>query len=612
MKQTTGASIKFLHQLLTLLALLLIPLFVYWRLELVDAKIGRKFGLPDTFDLAVIHADSFMLAAVFALLLLSWQSVRRGWHLVPRLLVLLFLFAYLADLVILKQFGTRILFSSVQLYIQYTALVWEQTQEFLGGFWPAIASMSAAFSFAVVVIYPPAPPWAATRGLCAGLLLAALVTALMPWKLNYVKSWIVENYLSANLFVPEARLYSDSKSHDFLSAPTRPLHCEPGLAQRQNVIILIVESLSSYQSSLFGGIRDWTPELDALGAEAVIYPRMHANGFSTNEGLVGILGGVRLFSPFAHMLFRAVMPFQTAWGLKSSLPREFIKAGYHTAFLTTGPLQFAGIGDWLKEIGFAEIEGAEQSFYQDWRKVQFGAASDEALYARSLNWIATRTADQPWMLTLATVSTHQPFRHPDTLELGMEQVFRYADKQAAGFILALQDSGYFDNGIMLVLGDHRSMTPVLPAEENAFGSAATSRVPLFLFGFGDASVHQGNFQQSDLLPSFRYWLGDEYCHDDRPANLFDTDSIGRCAFHLRGAKQSLVEVLCPDGRGQVELDGDNTRFISATNINGPEQERILGIIARQRLAGHRRHLELLSTRQKETTMTARNADTSGL
>ena len=60
MNKNAESLVARFHQVLTLLTLLAIPLFVYWRIDLVDAKIGRKFGLPDTFDLAVIHADALM------------------------------------------------------------------------------------------------------------------------------------------------------------------------------------------------------------------------------------------------------------------------------------------------------------------------------------------------------------------------------------------------------------------------------------------------------------------------------------------------------------------------------------------------------------------------
>ena len=436
---------QWLHQLFTLISLLVIPLLVYWRMDMVDAKIGRKFGLEGTFDLAVVNADSYMLMLIFSLLLITWQSIRRKWHLLPRILILILLLMYVADLVLLKQFGTRILFSSVQLYIQYTALVWEQTREFLGGSLPAAISIIAALGYAAFMLFPPVPTWLATRITCAALLAGALIAAFMPWKLNYVKSWIVESYLTANLFVPEAQTYSDAFINELLPTPATVVQCERDTKQNRNVIILVVESLSSYQSQLFGGIENWTPELDALGSEALIYPRMHANGFSTNEGFVGILGGVRLLSPFSHMLFRAVTPFQTAWGIEETLPRLFSTAGYHTAFVTTGPLGFAGIGAWLEEISFNEIEGGDAAFYSDWPRVQFGAAADEALYARTLDWIAARDPEQPWMLTLATMSTHQPFRDPQTRQPDIEAVFRYADKHAALFIKSLQKSGSLSN-----------------------------------------------------------------------------------------------------------------------------------------------------------------------
>lgn len=582
------------HQLSILIVLVLLPFFLFWRIALVDALIGTGFGLDGAYNAAVLNADAPLLASMGLLLLGSWYIKPYAAGVGFRVVVLLLLLFYIADLIVFQQFGIRILLSSVQIYAAETTPILEQLQEFLGGPWMAVAKLMLLGVFALALLFPPKKPWKITVIFCSFLSLSAIVIALMPWKVNYVNSWVIQNYLAANFFVPEATTYSEGFVADVLNESSGEKQCEAGLNQRKNVIILMVESLSSYQSQVFGGIHDWTPELDALASEAVVYTNMHAGGFATNEGLVGILGGVRLFSPFNHM-FRGVVPFQTAWGLENTVPREFNKAGYHTAFLTTGPLSFASKGDWLRDIDFQETEGNEHPFYRTWPRVQFAAAADEALYVRSLDWIAERSPQQPWMLSLLSITTHQPYLDPETLQPDPEQAFRYADRQAAAFIRSLKKSAYFENGILLVIGDHRSMTPLSKEEEGIFGPAALSRVQFLMFGRGTPAVHTGVFQQSDLLPSFHHWLSGEHCYQGQLTSVFAPDSIGRCAMHVRGSQHSLVDVFCPQGAGLVRLDGDATRFIQNEGITADQQAGILHAIAKERLAGDQRHLRWQSS-----------------
>ncbi len=325
-----------------------------------------------------------------------------------RLLALLLLLLYIVDLIVFKQFGIRVLFSSIKLYGSQGGAIWEQLQEFLGGRWKANAKALLLWVLFAALLFPPKKPWKVSVFACSAMTLLALGAALMPWKVNYVNSWVIQNYLGANLFVSQTRTYSESFAENLLKQPSQPALCRAGMHQRKNVILLIIESLSAYQSKAYGGIYDWTPELDRISSEGVVFGNMHANGFATNEGLIGILGGVRLYSPFSH-LFQAVVPFETAWGLEQTVPREFNQAGYHTAFLTLGSLGITRKGEWLKDLGFQETEGSENPFYRNWPVVQYKAAADEALYARSLDWIENRPAGQPWLLTLLTISMHQPY-----------------------------------------------------------------------------------------------------------------------------------------------------------------------------------------------------------
>lgn len=585
----TKPNITLIHQILTLLVLVALPLFVSWRVKIVDQFAGSAFGLVDVYDLAVVNADAPLMAIIVLMLLGAWYCHKYIAIFLRTAAVLLILF-YLGDLVVLKNFGIRILFTSVQQYGQDTGLVWEQLEQFLGGTWPLILKLLILAAFFASILFPIRKPNRLLIIAYSFFIFLATTAALLPWKVDYVNSWIIQNYLNANLFVPQARTYSAAAKQDIFAQADEVQQCSRGLSNSKNVIILLVESWSPYQSQLFSGLNNWTPELDSIAQQAVIYPDMHANGFSTNTGLIGLLGGVRVYAPFAH-IFRFAVAFRSAWGIGDTLPELFNSNGYHTAFLTTGPLSFSSKGPWLKDIGFAETDDNQNSFYESWEKVQFGAATDEALYNHSLEWISARPDEQPWMLTLETVSTHQPYLHPETGKPDLEGVFRFADHQAGNFIQTLQATNYFDDGILLVMGDHRSMTPMTDQEDQLLGQAAFSKVPFFILGGGQAFSHPGTFQLSDILPSFRYWLSDEVCQSENNAVLFDRQAEGRCAFHIRGADPSLVDVFCPQGQGQVKLNGDDTAFIQNSGISTEKQDELIRVIGQQRLQGQQRHSE---------------------
>ena len=98
--------------------------------------------------------------------------------------------------------------------------------------------------------------------------------------------------------------------------------------------------------------------------------------------------------------------------------------------------------------------------------------------------------------------------------------------------------------------------------------------------------------QSDLVPSFELWLKGatelapfQWVMFGHPAG----PAAANCAFHSRGDRRGLVEVACDAGRGQVRLDGDETRFTPHDGIDQRLQRKLLDHLAVLRLEGLERH-----------------------
>lgn len=94
--------------------------------------------------------------------------------------------------------------------------------------------------------------------------------------------------------------------------------------------------------------------------------------------------------------------------------------------------------------------------YEKRKTYTFNAAPDEALYEKTLEVI--KKQDSPYFLTLQTISSHTPYSSP--YGNTANDSFRYMDESFAKFYQKLKKQKFFDDGILVVVGDHRKMTPM--------------------------------------------------------------------------------------------------------------------------------------------------------
>jgi len=339
--------------------------------------------------------------------------------------------------------------------------------------------------------------------------------------------------------------------------PQQPL----GLDQ---VVLVIVESLSSYQSQGFGGIHDWTPQLDHWARRGWQFTQFLANGKTTEDGLYALLTGRNpIPAPGLNTIY--AQPLDTA----ATLPGLLARHGYHTAFLTTGDLAFMHKGDWLRRVGFDEIEGHDAPFYDGQQRYHFSAARDDALYGRALQWMAQRPQGK-YLLTLETVSSHQPFLDPESGRISAEGAFRYTDAALGRFIGQLQATGFLDKGMLIIASDHRAMVPATAHEKTRMGPRHLSRIPFVLLGKGmpqGQTEEARTYSQQDLLPSLASMLiGQAPC---TPAwqGLFTPgyQKPAACIASSRAPQPDSIFLQCPGQEDQeVLLNAHNPRYRSGS------------------------------------------------
>jgi hypothetical protein len=267
---------------------------------------------------------------------------------------------------------------------------------------------------------------------------------------------------------------------------------------RPDIVLLVIESLSSINSKRTSGSSGILDGFDELAKEGMLFRNFFANHQASEGGLIALLSGI----PPMH--FPTATPYMfDEFAIQPSIISEYSKMGYFTEFLTNSDLGFIGLNHYLDGLGFDLSRGRDEVDAMKMApRVVLNAPSDALLYTEGLATIQRLSNDhRPFILTIATTSTHLPYTHPEGGESTPRAVWDWSLRQMNSFFRRLSESNYFEHGILLITGDHRQMRPVSPLETATYGDSARARVPLLVIGEGypKGAIDDRFFQQSDLL-----------------------------------------------------------------------------------------------------------------
>ncbi|MBN8888168.1 MAG: LTA synthase family protein [Rudaea sp.] len=548
-----------------LMIALLLVLFALRGFVLVGITTGLA-DCPWCMGATAIQQDASILALLLALTGLSLLSARYLLQLPWVLLSALLLLAYAVDAILLKTLVQHLYLLDIVKFGKELDAIGRFGNVLIAsntGKWMAIGMVAGLLILIVAILPRPRRPQLALACFVAAAAFF-LVGLWQPMTMKYINFPLLQNFIVANLEDSVDRRYSAAYT-EALRKEYKPLApvCEAGRALRPNIIVIAVESLSTYHSKLFGQVNDYTPHLDAIARENAYFPDFIANGFTTDGGLIALITG----KPPIPILgrYESAEAFSGFESPKGALPEIVHAHGYTAHFFTTGDLGFLNKSKWLKELGFDSWEGAEQPFYNGWKRRHFKAAEDKALYQRFLQWLDARQNDStPWLAFMLTVSTHPPFVNPENESFDEAGAFTYADKQIGMLYDELAKRDFFRNGVLMISGDHRSMTPLSAAEFRHFGDSALARTPFVVatqLPIARGAV-AGKFQQVDVTPSIDELIGDRACRSAGQGTFLSMPpQPAHFVAHARSDRRSEVDVYFGNQQASIVLAGDQSRWV---------------------------------------------------
>lgn len=567
-----------------------------WRLYLIDRLFGDVAGCGNCLVIAAAVADAPFLTCWLIITWLGFTTNKLLTGRILRFLAVASLALYAADVYVLQTFFTRLYLTWVVTIGATPGIVLDHLlSTSLASFLALIFLFSLIF-IALIQVPVPIPK---RRNVLVLMLLVLSISVIGAGSNSvfYVHAWAVENVFLANQFSGVSNRYSDAYLEQAAEQMDSVPQCRKGQNQQRDLIVLILESWSAYQSKLWGGNNDWTPELDKIAKASLQPTTFVAGGFSTNHGLMSIIGGIPILSPLTSQFTRVA--FEPAWGWPHTLPNQLAKGGYHTALLTTGDLNFLDKGKWFRHAGFQHIEGHEHPFYNDMTRAHFNSAPDEALFDRALQYWSRNTGTlSPLAIVIESVSTHGPYIHPISGEKSEEAVFHYLDNAVRAFFRGLHDQGFFTTGgVLVIVSDHRSMTVIGKQEFATYGAFAPALIPMMIYGESiDPATVNRLFHQSDIAPSLAMLLTSEACGYPGWVSLFEgnDDTKNRCVYHSSGKDFAQILVYCEHGNGIIELNGDQSEFIDENGLSPAQQQRLLQQVALFRDAAQKTSQEYLA------------------
>lgn len=299
----------------------------------------------------------------------------------------------------------------------------------------------------------------------------------------------------------------------------------PGEEKRHNVILITVESLSAKYMGIFGNEGGYTPNLDRIAEEGLLFTNFHATGTRTVRGLEAITlstvptpGRSIVKRPRNNNLF--------------SLGTVFGNRDYDAKFIYGGYGYFDNMNSFFSGNGFETVD--RNNFAEG--ETTFGNAwglCDEDLFNKALKE-ADRSfgENKPFVSLVLTTSNHRPYTYPaGRIDIppgtGRYGGVKYTDYALGEFFRRAEGKPWFDNTLFVIVADHcgssagRSRLPIKKYE-----------IPLIIYNPG--LIEPGRVDtlasQIDLAPTLFALLNWRYESRFLGKNILDMKAGDECAF----------------------------------------------------------------------------------
>lgn len=545
-------------------------IFIFLLLEVIFVVLFAKAVIINTtfinFESSSIYRifqtishDSLIYFLMILTAYLSYQPFTKYiFAVILRLFSLSIFLIYIIDIYVLFYFSNHLVLNDIVKYFDYSLKFINQVYV-LKTSHLIILLISISFCFLFILIDYKIKK-KSIHILLSSIIISFLLLYIFSEKGRYIHSWIFKNFIEYNYEVlTQSKQYSENFKNNLKEPISK--NCIEDKSIHKNIIVLMVESLASYQSNFFSGIKNLTPNLDKLAKENLSFTNFYANGFVTEDAEIAILTGeFPIYGPYSYSNAGGAA-FNGFYNIKSSLPFLLKSKGYNSEFITSSDLEFSNTGEWAKSLGFDYIEGSEHKYYIDKKRYHFNAAEDKYLYDRIIKRIEKQNSK--YFFFIKTVSSHAPYITPNSKINSEKGTINYIDSQIGNFYKKLLKQNFFKNGILFIVGDHHPVVPVKSEAIKKFGEIkAPALVPMIIVSDKTKKQVNKQFQQTDIYNTIKNIVSNKKCTSNWYGDMLKTETANpKYILHRRGDQRGIISVFIKQNAYNILLNGDDTSFL---------------------------------------------------
>lgn len=229
------------------------------------------------------------------------------------------------------------------------------------------------------------------------------------------------------------------------------------LPTRPNVVIFILESNGREYFGSFNKnekipkYKGYTPFVDSLAQHSLIFTNAYSNGWKSIHAVSSVLAGI---PSFKDAFTSSPFPKQKTASLISTLK----SIGYSTSFFHGAPNGSMGFLGYTNILGVDNYYGKTE-YNNDADFDGVWGIWDEPFFQFFNKTISTKK--QPFMATLFSVSSHEPYKIPEKYngkfpkgDVNIHKCIGYTDFALRQFFNKARHESWFKNTIFVLVGDH--------------------------------------------------------------------------------------------------------------------------------------------------------------
>lgn len=326
----------------------------------------------------------------------------------------------------------------------------------------------------------------------------------------YAKAKNVSIVLNTPFTIIKSAFKEDIKRVDYftedeLETIYSPVHqfASDSAAKKLNVVVIIAESFSKEYVGALNDNAGYTPFLDSLINNGLVFTNAFANGKKSIESLPAILSGIPTLMNSSYITGRF------ATNQIEGLPAFLDGQGYATTFYHGGENGTMGFQAFSQMAGVERYVGRNEYPNQDDYDGHWGIFDEPFLQFCASDMNATL---QPFFASIFTLSSHHPYTVPNQYKdrfkegpLPILKSVEYADYSLQQFFKTAAKMPWFDETLFIITADHTSQS-FTPEYSSSMG---IYRIPILFYCPKYIEPHRDDriMQQNDIFPSIVDFLG---------------------------------------------------------------------------------------------------------